>query len=269
LHLVRVFVFNRDHGGRVMGAGCVFVSEVRVVNLRSCRQVLVPLRPDVTVLAGENNAGKTTVIEALRQLTDSLDGRRGMGLDEDDVFDAAGDTDQIQLGLRLDEIDPPQAGAYGEAFLEGADVAGRRSAAWSLTYTRPPLGRRRGTVSWSIGPGREVAGDPACRTPVRHVHLPALRDAVRDLGVGGGGRIRVMLEALLGGKEAVEAFVERAGKHLTALADDETVQEVGKTVSGSLESITAGAHRQHAKLTVTDPSLGSLPSVSRSSEAGS
>ncbi|GLL02190.1 AAA family ATPase [Dactylosporangium matsuzakiense] len=127
----------------------VFVSEVTLSNLRSCRQVRVPLRRDVTVLAGENNAGKTTVITALRHLTESLDGRRGVGLDEDDVFDGAAEADQIRLAARLDEIGPSQAGTYREEFLEGVGVGGLRSSAWALTYTRPPVGKRRGSLLWS------------------------------------------------------------------------------------------------------------------------
>lgn len=236
----------------------MFVSTIEVHNFRSCRQVRVPLRRDLTVLAGENNAGKTTLIDAVRHLTDSLDGRRGPGIEERDVFDGAADGEQVRLSLRLDEIGVLQAGAYQEGLLEGADAHGQRSAAWAMTYTRPPLGRRRGTVTWSVGSGRVVTGEPSMRIGVRHVHLPALRDAVRDLGVGGGGRIRVILEALLGGKAEVDKFVERAGGHLTALAEDEAVRMVGQAVSGPLAAITAGAHRQHAGLAVTDPSLASI-----------
>jgi putative ATP-dependent endonuclease of the OLD family len=148
--------------------------------------VQVPLRREVTVLAGENNAGKTTVVDALRQLTDSLDGRRGPGLDENDVFDSADPTDQIRLAARLDEIGAFQAGTYRDAFLTEAGPDGQRSAGWALAYTPPPVGRRRGTVTWSVGRGREITGEPAMRAAVRHVHLPALRDAVRDLGMGAG-----------------------------------------------------------------------------------
>jgi DNA-binding CsgD family transcriptional regulator len=40
-----------------------------------------------------------------------------------------------------------------------------------------------------------------------------------------------MLQALLGGREQVDAFVERAGGHPTALAQDDAVQAVGTAVS--------------------------------------
>jgi len=236
----------------------MFVSEITFKNFRSCRQVRVRLRPEVTVLAGANNAGKTTVIDGLRQVTDALDGRRGAALAESDVFDACAADDQVQLQVVLAGIDPDQAGTYRDAFLPGVTADGKRSACWSLTYTRPPLGRRRGTTTWHVGEGREATGEPVLRTAIRHVHLPALRDAVRDLGVAGGARIRVMLEALLGGREQVEDFVERASRHLTALAQDEAVQTVSAAVSVPLGAITSGAHRQQAGLTVTDANLAAI-----------
>jgi putative ATP-dependent endonuclease of the OLD family len=236
----------------------VFVSEIMTMNFRSCREVRVRLRPEVTVLAGENNAGKTTVIDALRQLTDALDGRRGATLTEGDMHDGCGQDDQLQLHAVLADIHPDQAGTYRDAFLPGATDDGKRSARWSLTYVRPPLGRRRGTRTWHVGQGREAASEPVLRTAIRHVHLPALRDAVRDLGVAGGARIRVMLEALLGDREQVDAFVKRAGGHLSALAQDDAVQDVGTAVSLPLGAITSGAHRQQASLTVTDPNLAAI-----------
>ncbi|GAA2617646.1 ATP-dependent nuclease [Paractinoplanes durhamensis] len=236
----------------------MFVSTIVIKNYRSCRQVSVRLRPEVTVLAGENNAGKTTVIDGLRQLTDALDGRRGLTLTDGDVFNSAGSDDQVSLRTVLEDIHPDHAGTYQAAFLSGTADDGKRSAAWALTYTRPPLGRRRGITTWQVGEDKEFPSEPVARTAIRHVHLPALRDAVRDLGAAGGARIRVMLEALLGGQERVDAFVERAGGHFAALAQDEAIRAVGSAVSGPLGAITSGAHRQHAGLTVTDASLASI-----------
>lgn len=236
----------------------MYVSEVVAKNFRSCQEVRVQLRPEVSVLVGENNAGKTTVIDALRHLTEALDGRRGAPLSEGDVHDGCERDEQIHLSAVLADIAPQQAGTYRDAFLPGVADGGERTAKWSLTYTRPTLGRRRGVVTWQQGDGRDFPGEPAVRTAVRHVHLPALRDAVRDLGVAGGARIRVMLEALLGEEAQVDAFVERAGGIFRTLADDEAVKKIGKAVNQPLGAITAGAHRQHSGLTVTDPNLAAI-----------
>jgi transposase len=80
----------------------VYVSEVLVERFRSCERVQIPLRPEVTVLVGENNAGKSSVIDALRLLTDSLDGRRVRYFEESDVLrttaDLGGPSLQMDLG---------------------------------------------------------------------------------------------------------------------------------------------------------------------------
>ncbi|MFD3525137.1 hypothetical protein [Streptomyces sp. NPDC058653] len=49
---------------------------------------------------------------------------------------------------------------------------------------------------------------------MRHVYLPALRDAERELASAGGDRVRMILRGLLGDDEQVDAFVERIGTEL-------------------------------------------------------
>lgn len=62
--------------------------------------------------------------------------------------------------------------------------------------------------------GLPVTGEPPARGGVRHVYLPALRDAERELASAGGDRVRMILRGLLGDDEQVDAFVERIGTEL-------------------------------------------------------
>lgn len=45
-------------------------------HFRSFREVRVPVREHLTVVIGENNGGKSNLLDAVRLLTDPLDGRR-------------------------------------------------------------------------------------------------------------------------------------------------------------------------------------------------
>ncbi|MFD0686009.1 ATP-dependent nuclease [Actinomadura fibrosa] len=235
----------------------MFISEIQIKNFRSFVDVRVPLRPYVTVLTGENNAGKTTVMEALRHLTEPLDGRRPAPVEETDRNRFAAD-DDVHLTARLEDILPGQAGTYLQGLLEGASEEGARAASWSLTSEPPLLGRRRGRISWTAGAGRELAGEPDFRQAVRHVHMPALRDAVRELGEGAGTRLRVILEALLGSKEKVAEFVERVHGHLAPVIEDAALVSMRDHVTGPLSDITAGAHRQRTELVPSDSNLASI-----------
>lgn len=52
------------------------LESVQVVGFRSCDSTTIDFDPHLTVLVGENNGGKSNVIEAVRLLTAPSDGRR-------------------------------------------------------------------------------------------------------------------------------------------------------------------------------------------------
>jgi putative ATP-dependent endonuclease of the OLD family len=49
---------------------------LRLQRFRSCADVTVRFHPELTVLVGENNGGKSNIVDALRLLTLPLSGRR-------------------------------------------------------------------------------------------------------------------------------------------------------------------------------------------------
>ncbi|MEU9064031.1 AAA family ATPase [Streptomyces sp. NPDC048430] len=135
----------------------VYVAEVLVERFRSCEQVQIPLRPEVTVLVGENNAGKSSVIDALRLLTDPLDGRRVRYFEESDVLTTATAQGGPSLQLDVAGIGPQESGAYLEALLpQGAPDS--RTARWQVCWTPPQTGGRRGSTVWAQGAGLPVTG---------------------------------------------------------------------------------------------------------------
>ncbi len=63
----------------------MWLREVTIEKFRSCCDATVRLRPSLTVLVGENNAGKSNVIEALRLAISPLSGRRVRYFEPEDV----------------------------------------------------------------------------------------------------------------------------------------------------------------------------------------
>ncbi|MEV5479976.1 MULTISPECIES: ATP-dependent nuclease [Streptomyces] len=233
------------------------MSEVLVERFRSCERVRIPLRPEVTVLVGENNAGKSSVIDAIRLLMDPLDGRRVRYFEEADVLKSAAAQRGPILQLDLADIGPEQSGAYLEALLRDGASEGR-TARWQVSWTPPQTGGRRGSVTWAQSAGHPVTGEPTARGGVRHVYLPALRDAERELASAGGDRVRTILRGLLGNDEQVDAFVERIGTELKKVAADPDVAEVGEKINEPLRDLTVGAHPQMSELALAEPTFASI-----------
>ncbi|MFJ8637245.1 ATP-dependent nuclease [Streptomyces sp. NPDC093568] len=233
------------------------MSEVLVERFRSCERVRIPLRPEVTVLVGENNAGKSSVIDAMRLLTDPLDGRRVRYFEEADVLKPAAERGGPSLQLDVAGIGPQQSGAYLEALLpEGSPDT--RTARWQVSWTPPQTGERRGSTVWAQGAGLPVTGEPPARGGVRHVYLPALRDAERELASAGGDRVRMILRGLLGDDEQVDAFVERIGTELKKVAADPDVARVSEKINEPLLDLTVGAHPQMSELALAEPTFASI-----------
>ncbi|WP_158238953.1 ATP-dependent nuclease [Streptomyces barkulensis] len=235
----------------------MYVAEVLVERFRSCERAQIPLRPEVTVLVGENNAGKSSVIDALRLLTDPLDGRRVRYFEEADVLMAVATLGGPGLQVDVAGIGPQHSGAYLEALLpEGAPDS--RTARWQVSWMPPQPGGRRGSTVWTQGVGLPVTGDPPARGGVRHVYLPALRDAERELASAGGDRVRTILRGLLGDDEQVDVFVERIGTELKKVAADPDVSRVSEKINGPLRDLTVGAHPQMSELALAEPTFASI-----------
>ncbi|MFE3830575.1 ATP-dependent endonuclease [Streptomyces sp. NPDC059092] len=233
------------------------MSEVLIERFRSCEEARIPLQPEITVLVGENNAGKSTVVDAVRLLTDPLDGRRSRYFDEADVLKTAVELGGPSLQLEVSGIGPEQSGAYLEAMVHDPGSDGR-TARWQVSYAPPQGSGRRGSTAWAQGPGHPVTGEPPARGGVRHVYLPALRDAERELASAGGDRVRLILRGLLGDDEQVEAFVERIGEQLKKVAADAHVTAVSKKINGPLGDLTAGTHPQESELALAEPTFASI-----------
>lgn len=230
------------------------ISQVHASNYRSCRDVTVTLRPDLTVLAGENNAGKSTVIDALRVLTEPLDNGRVPWPTDTEI--TAGEL-TARLGVTLADIASGQSGTYIEGRVSESDSPGVFHARWGLEYQRSADGERRGTTGWFRGADIPCA-DPALRSGVRHVYLKPLRDAVHDLGGASAGRIRAILSGLLGGQEATSMFLDQAQEALNGIIDNDIITRLQEEINTPLEEFTAGAHPQQAGFQITDPSLASI-----------
>ena len=54
----------------------MYIKELSLNNFRSFKSGTVSLQPDLTILVGENNSGKSNAIDALRLLTPPLNGRK-------------------------------------------------------------------------------------------------------------------------------------------------------------------------------------------------
>jgi putative ATP-dependent endonuclease of OLD family len=160
----------------------VYLTRIEARGFRSLRDTRIELRPTVTVLVGENNGGKTNVIDAVLLLTDPLeDGRARRWWTPADL--STGHEGSATLTAPYGDLSDAEDGTHLQARVTGLAGDRQRRAQYTVTYTPPSADRRSSRPVWSAG-GRD--GDPEARRAIRHVYLPPLRDAQQELSSGSG-----------------------------------------------------------------------------------
>lgn len=232
---------------------------VEARNFRSLRDARVPIREFLTVVIGENNAGKSNLLDAIRLATDPLDGRRDRYWDVDDVARMP-EVDVVSLATTYELTAPERRGIYSQGLLE--DMT---SVRYQASYTQPVGTEVRGKVHWVAGQGRSTDRDPEpeARGRLRHVYLPPLRDAQRELNSGSGSRLRVILNYLLAELDVRESeFVGEVRETLDAVRASPRAGDVLKGVENAvrtpLADVSAGASPQVADVSFADPTLLSI-----------
>jgi putative ATP-dependent endonuclease of the OLD family len=219
---------------------------MRLQRFRSCADVTVRFHRDLTVLVGENNGGKSNIIDGLRLLTLPLNGRRDRYPEDDDLRRGstvahytiegrfAGLSDAVK-GLLISAVPDPTA-----------DLA-----VFGMRYQVRTPGTLRGRASTWAGCFDTTEPEAGATDLIRHVYLPPLRDAKQALGTGSATRITALLQNFLetGEEEGFLTHVRRTGdphRVITAINTD---------ISAALGELTRGARPQTASLDFTIEAL--------------
>lgn len=207
------------------------------------------------MVIGENNGGKSNLLDAIRLLTDPLDGRRDRYWDANDISRVP-DISSATLVAEYEVTDPEQLGTYGQGVL--ADMSTVR---YQVTFTAPTGAYTRGRITWIAGQGTSSDRDPEpeARERLRHVYLPPLRDAQRELSSGSGQRLRIILRYLLAEAGiAEEDFVGDVKQKFDQIREHKILDQVHHAVRAPLADVTAGASPQDADVALADPDLMSI-----------
>lgn len=231
-----------------MGVG-MHLDVLKLEHFRSCLSASINLKPDLTVLVGENNGGKSNIIDALRLLTLPLNGRRDRYPEDDDIrrdsteptftiegrFSGLSDT---MKGLLISAVPDPSVDLA---------ILGMRYQAKTATALR-------GKTRFWAGKFDTAEPEPGAADLIRHVFLPPLRDARQVLGSGSATRITALLQHFLETGEESE-FLDHVRR---TQAPHRVVGAVNTEIGIALGHLTRGVRPQTASLEFTTEVLSDV-----------
>lgn len=156
-------------------------------------------KPGLTALVGENDGGKTAIIDALRFVFGTTD-QELHRLDSSDFYRAAtGEAaTEIKIVCRMEGLDVRDRGAFAEHLTYGESAA--EPLALFINWTAQALGEtatRRSFIRPEVRSGKDGNGPsipPILRDLLRATYLRPLRNAEQSLSAGRGSRISQVLD---------------------------------------------------------------------------
>ena len=216
------------------------LESLKLERFRSCSNTTINLQPDLTVLIGENNSGKSNIIDAIRLLTLPLNGRRDRYPEDDDLQRGCTDStftieghysgmSNTVKGLLISAVPDP-----------AVDLA-----IIGMRYQVKIAPNNHGKTTFYASKFETAEVEPGATELIRHVFLPPLRDARQALGSGSAIRITALLEHFLTTDEKKAAFIEYVKRPETP---HQAISDINSEIGLKINNLTQGVRRQEASL---------------------
>lgn len=183
----------------------MYIAEIRIENFRlfgaDDKAFVLPLSPGLTALVGENDAGKTAVIDALRLVVGTRD-QDVLRVDPVDFHQATpggAHADEIAIRMTFRGLTTADRGAFAE-FLTYETIAGATDTVLIVTWVakrnaKEGSSRRVLPPEWRTGAkGDGPLLDLGARSLLTATYLRPLRDAERAMSAGRGSRLSQILQ---------------------------------------------------------------------------
>lgn len=221
----------------------MFIRAVEVQGFRGLNG-RVDLSGSLGVIAGANNAGKSSIIDAIRLVTRPYYDQRARFQVQPNDFshDGTGEpvVDELTITVEYADLSLKERGRMVTCLSpkRGVDVA--------TVTLRASLQAGRVLTRFTGGDGDNPDIEPFARSAVRYVYLPPLRDAAKDLRPGYSNKLGDLISAFApaGGvdRTALEEILQDAN---LALADVDAIKQANSAIAASLSEITGAAAFAH------------------------
>jgi putative ATP-dependent endonuclease of OLD family len=231
----------------------------------------VPLPDSMTLIAGENNTGKSNVIDALRLLTQPGAGMRfSRWITSDDfVHDGHGNRvgDTFELEALYIGLTEHQRGRLVTCL---APSVAENAAKIRLAAQLGDNGRVN--ITWYGGDSLQPGIEPWARETVMHTYLPPLRDAAGDLRPGRDNKLVNLLSALAPEGSEHRTEIETVARDAnTSLSGTAAVSEARSEIQSRLDKVLGPLFAQQTGLRFSDPRfdrvIGALWALAGNEEA--
>ncbi len=205
----------------------MYLKQLHVIGFRTFQDTTLNFRQGLNILIGENNTGKTAVIDAIRLCLSVAAERREISLSSDDFHmdDSGKRCSQMEFHLCFSGITPREQGIFVE-MLSLADPA-TPGLQFHMRVTIDTARDRVHRECW--GGDKEHQSVPQeVLEQLYFLYLGALRDAGRDLSPSKGNQLSRLFVKLVPGDTKQSQYAKQISDQIKSLNDWQALLKDGK-----------------------------------------
>lgn len=230
------------------------ISNIRIEDFRLFEVFDLNLNPGMNLIVGENNSGKTALIDAIR-LTLDTNSSEWTRITENDFRNG---TTGFSIRLKFDNIKPEQAYVFVEHLTHEKQPDGSRKSVLyvNLVATQTDITRRGSRYIRIEFRSGEHAEGPSIEREIRDylsaTYLKPLRDAETELSAGRGSRLAQILSSSKKMKEGanLQQLIEDFIKASQAAKANPGVSDSKDTINKHFENLTFETDKERFNLAI-------------------
>lgn len=240
------------------------ISKLVIRNFRSIEELTIELQQGLNVIIGENNVGKTSVLDAIRACLGAASaGNDAIRLTKEDLRvgkDGKPVDRPIHLDIFFSGLSDNEQAEFLDALNFDAGDPRATTASIHFEWSWSPSSKRYHARRWGSNRPRTEASIPDdVMQSIPITLLDALRDAQSSLVPGRFNRLGRLLEAKAEGDDRtdLEAIVRQANE---ALENAPLVQRAEGSIGRALEGASGAILAQEAAIRTSDPDFERIAS---------
>lgn len=225
----------------------MYLKKLDISKFRSCKATQINFQKELTVLVGENNGGKSNIIDAIRLLTSPLNGRRDRYADDTDIRYNSSPSEFKIIG-QYEDLSDTLKGLLVSAIPDPI----KGTAYFGCRYVAKTKYNTRGKFTTWVGQFDSTEPEPGSTDLIRHVYLPPLRDANAALNSGSATRIMTLLRYFLEDGEEKD-FVDELSRPQDT--PNTVLSRMNTNLKDALKELTGGIREQSAEVKFGEPTI--------------
>jgi len=230
----------------------MYLKQLHVIGFRAFQDTTLNFRQGLNILIGENNTGKTAVIDAIRLCLSVAAERREVFLTSDDFHldDSGKRCSQLEFHLCFSGITPREQGIFVEMLSLATPATPELQ--FHMRVTIDSATDRVHRDCWG-GEKEHQAVPQEVLEQLYFLHLGALRDAGRDLSPSRGNQLSRLFVKLVPDDAKQSQYAKQISDQIKSLAEWQTLLQNGKhKINEHLDKLSLQSLPQTVDITFVD-----------------